>query len=216
MLLHFATPVFSKNKERVVFERNFSAMLYDRGDSMNSFHTKTIMTILCFAFLMAFPLRSEASDLYSIIYTDASQYNGNPAECDWITSAILYASGAYQVDPLLLTAVMESESHFRLSAGSPAGAIGLMQLMPGTAAAVGVNPYDPLDNVLGGASYLRTQLDAFDSWGVYGTTYAIAAYNAGGNAVRAYGGVPPYAETIRYVGNVNDAYRRLLSWAQDE
>ncbi len=215
MLLHFATLVFSKNKERLVFREEFSAMLYDGRDLMNNFHTKTIMTILCFTLLMFFPLRTEAADLYSVIYTDASQYNGNPAECDWIASAILYASGAYQVDPLLLTAVMESESHFYIGAGSPVGAIGLMQLMPGTAAAIGVNPYDPLDNVLGGASYLRTQLDAFDSWGVYGTTYAIAAYNAGGNAVREYKGVPPYAETIRYVGSVSDAYLRLLAWAQD-
>lgn len=175
---------------------------------------------ICLAVLLAVlslhvPNRGEAADLYSVIYTDASQYNSDPVECDWIANAILYASGTYDVDPLLITAVMESESHFYLNAGSSAGAIGLMQLMPRTASAIGVDPYDPLGNVLGGASYLRTQLDNFGSWGVYGVTYAVAAYNAGGGAVQQYGGVPPYAETQNYIVKVNDAYMRLLNWYQN-
>lgn len=98
--------------------------------------------ILCSLLLsVLLPCRGEAADLYSVIYSDASTYNGNEAQCDWITNAILYASASYNVDPLLITAVMETESNFYMEAGSPAGAIGLMQLMPATAAGIGVNPY---------------------------------------------------------------------------
>ena len=140
------------------------------------------------------PGRGEAADLYSVIYTDASFYNGDMAQCDWITNAILYASASYNVDPLLITAVMETESHFYMGAGSPAGAIGLMQLMPATAAGIGVNPYDPLGNILGGTIYLRTQLDNFGGLGEYGVSTAVAAYNAGSAAVYQYGGVPPDRE----------------------
>ena len=128
------------------------------------------------SWLLLLPLRAEAADLYSMIYSDASYYNGNPVECDWIANAVLYASASYNVDPLLITAVMETESHFYMGAGSHAGAIGLMQLMPNTAASIGVNPYDPLGNVIGGTIYLRTQLDNFGSWGEYGVTTAVAAY----------------------------------------
>ena len=106
---------------------------------------------------------------------------------------------------------MEAESGFCFSAISPAGAIGLMQLMPGTADMLGVNPYNPLENVLGGASYLRTQLDNFAGWGEYGITYAVAAYNAGSGAVYKYGGVPNYRETRQYVINVAVNYQRLLA-----
>jgi SPBc2 prophage-derived uncharacterized transglycosylase yomI len=160
------------------------------------------------------PMRGEAADLYSVIYSDASYYNGNPVECDWIAQAVLYASASYNVDPLLITAVMETESHFYMGAGSSAGAIGLMQLMPGTAASIGVNPYDPLGNVIGGTIYLRTQLDNFGGWGEYGVTTAVAAYNAGSEAVYRYGGIPPYAETRDYVVKVHRAYMNLYNMCQ--
>ena len=146
------------------------------------------------------PMRGEAADLYSVIYSDASYYNGNPVECDWIAQAVLYASASYNVDPLLITAVMETESHFYMGAGSSAGAIGLMQLMPGTAASIGV--------------YLRTQLDNFGGWGEYGVTTAVAAYNAGSEAVYRYGGIPPYAETRDYVVKVHRAYMNLYNMCQ--
>jgi soluble lytic murein transglycosylase-like protein len=86
-----------------------------------------------------------------------------------------------------------------------------MQLMPSTASAVGVDPYDSLGNVIGGVSYLRSQLDSFSGYGDYAVTNAVAAYNAGGNAVRNYGGCPPYAETQNYVVKVNDIYTQLLN-----
>lgn len=160
------------------------------------------------------PMRGEAADLYSVIYSDASCYNGSPMECDWIANAVLYASASYNVDPLLITAVMETESHFYMGAGSPAGAIGLMQLMPGTAAGIGVNPYDPLANIIGGTIYLRMQLDNFGSWGEYGVTTAVAAYNAGPEAVYRYGGIPPYAETRDYIVKVHQAYMNLYHMCQ--
>ena len=166
------------------------------------------------SWLLVLPLRAEAADVYSVIYSDASYYNGNPVECDWIANAVLYASASYNVDPLLITAVMETESHFYIGAGSRAGAIGLMQLMPNTAAGIGVNPYDPLGNVIGGTIYLRTQLDNFGSWGEYGVTTAVAAYNAGPGAVYQYGGIPPYAETRDYVVKVHRAYMNLYNMCQ--
>ena len=106
------------------------------------------------------------------------------------------------------------ESKFQHDVHSHRGAVGLMQLMPDTAAMVGVDPYNPLDNVIGGTSYLNTQLNNFGSWGEYGVTYAVAAYNAGGNAVRQYGGVPPYPETQNYVYKVANAYSNLVANSQ--
>ena len=154
---------------------------------------------------------AEAADVRSVVYTEVAAYNGDANEAVWITDAICYASSLYGVDPLLVTSVMETESHFNFGSFSGAGAIGLMQLMPGTATAVGVDPYDPLGNVIGGVSYLRSQLDSFAGSGDYAVTNAVAAYNAGGNAVRNYGGCPPYAETQNYVITVNNTYNQLLN-----
>ena len=95
------------------------------------------------------------------------------------------------------------ESGGNQNAVSPAGAVGVMQLMPETAAGLGVNPYNLEGNVEGGAKYLREMLDTFGG----DVKKAVAAYNAGPNAVKAYGGVPPYAETQDYVNRVLDIYR---------
>ena len=151
-----------------------------------------------------------AADVYSVVQSEVAAYNGDGEQVTWITQAIFYASDLYSLDPLLLTAVMEQESVFHIGSVSSAGAIGLMQLMPDTAASLGVDPYDPLGNVIGGASYLRSLLDTFSSWGAYGVTDAIAGYNAGGQAILNHGGVPGYRETINYVIAINDIYRRLL------
>ena len=113
------------------------------------------------------------------------------------------AAQKYAVDPKLVSAVAEVESGGDQNAVSPAGAVGVMQLMPETAAGLGVNPYDMKSNVEGGAKYLREMLDTFDG----DVKKAVAAYNAGPNAVKAYGGVPPYAETQNYVTSVLDIYR---------
>ena len=157
------------------------------------------------------PATASAAELTDVIAGDVAQYNGDPTQIEWITNAICYASGVYQVDPLLMTAVMETESHFHFQSFSDVGAIGLMQLMPDTAAGMGYNPYDPLENVLGGACSLRSCLDTFAGYGEYAVTDGVAAYNAGIGAVREYGGCPPYAETQDYVVKVNNAYTQLLN-----
>lgn len=175
---------------------------------------KKLCLICCFAILPLMPtsMASAQADTYSVIYQEISAHNGNYQEADWIAKAILYASDLYGVDPLLVTAVMEQESGFNLQAGSGAGAVGLMQLMPDTANMIGVNPYNPLDNIIGGVIYLKNQLDNFSGWGQYAVTDAIAAYNAGPQAVKNYGGVPPYNETRNYVISIADNYNRLNSY----
>lgn len=157
---------------------------------------------------------ADAAPVEDVIIQDIAAYNGNSAQIYWISDAICYAASLYQVDPLLVTAVMETESHFSFDtfySTSSAGAIGFMQLMPDTARSVGVDPYDPLGNIIGGTAYLRYMLDDFSGCGQYAVTNAVAAYNAGPAAVTSYGGCPPYSETQNYVIKVSEAYNRLLS-----
>jgi soluble lytic murein transglycosylase-like protein len=117
------------------------------------------------------------------------------------------AAQKYGIDPALLKGLIRQESNFNPNAKSPAGAAGLCQLMPGTAAALGCsNPLDPAQAVDAGAKYLSQQLKAFGG----DVRKALAAYNAGPGAVQRYGGVPPYAETQNYVRSVMsfaDQYR---------
>lgn len=105
---------------------------------------------------------------------------------------------AYALDPKLVEAVAWRESRFHAGALSNKGAIGVMQLMPGTARDLGVDPRDPVQNIRGGALYLRRMLSEFDG----DVRLALAAYNAGPAAVRKHRGVPPYAETQAYVTSI--------------
>ena len=119
------------------------------------------------------------------------------------TAEISAAAARNGVDPALLTGLIRAESNFDPNATSPAGAQGLTQLMPATAAGLGVtNPLDPAQAIEGGAKYLRQQLDHFGG----DAAKALAAYNAGPGAVERFGGVPPYEETQNYV-------RRVLGYA---
>lgn len=114
------------------------------------------------------------------------------------------ATAKYGLPPALLAAVAKVESGYDPAAVSPAGARGLMQIMPGTAADLGVDPLVPAQAVDGAARLLSRHLDTFGS-----LPLALAAYNAGPGAVRRYGGVPPYAETQAYVGKVQTAMSAL-------
>jgi soluble lytic murein transglycosylase-like protein len=113
------------------------------------------------------------------------------------------AADRYGLPRELVRSVMAAESGFRPTAISPKGAIGLMQLMPGTAQALGADPNDPAQNVDAGTRYLRDLLEKYN----YGLRHALAAYNAGPQAVDKYNGVPPYRETINYIGRIEKKLR---------
>lgn len=115
------------------------------------------------------------------------------------------ASEIFGVDDALVRAIVHAESWFEPEAVSRSGAQGLMQLMPATQRRFGVvNPFDPLDNVTAGVAYLAWLHEEFGG----DLDRVIAAYNAGENAVRRHGGIPPYPETREYVRRVNILYRR--------
>jgi soluble lytic murein transglycosylase-like protein len=119
-------------------------------------------------------------------------------------AAIEATAARYGLDGRLFAALVWTESGFRPDAVSHAGALGLAQLMPGTARGLRVDPRDPLQNLDGGARYLRTQLDRFGR-----VDLALAAYNAGPGRVEAAGGIPNIVETQLYVVRVLDRYRAL-------
>ena len=134
--------------------------------------------------------------------TAAARETSAPADSAYYET-IRQAAGKFGVDPKLVSAVAEVESGFQQGAVSATGAVGVMQLMPETAESLGVNPYDAAQNINGGAQYLKQMLDTFDG----DVRKAVAAYNAGPEAVKEYGGVPPYSETQQYVSSVLDLYR---------
>ena len=119
------------------------------------------------------------------------------APAGFTSDIIARTARSHGLEPGLLEAVAWQESRGRMSAVSPKGARGVMQLMPATAAELGVRADDLSDNIRGGAMYLKRQLDRFGS-----IPLALAAYNAGPGAVLRYRGIPPYRETRDYVSNI--------------
>jgi Transglycosylase SLT domain len=122
----------------------------------------------------------------------------------WVAHAIRTAASDEGIEHRMLTSVLYIESRFEHRAISSAGAEGLGQLMPGTAAGLGVDPRDPWQNVLGAARLLRADYSEFQDWSL-----TLAAYNAGSGAVRRWGGIPPYSETQWYVWAVLWVYDNL-------
>ena len=124
---------------------------------------------------------------------------GDPAPVpQQYSAALTFAANSANISPSLLAALVWQESRWDAKAVSRKGAVGLTQLMPGTARDLGVNPTDPLANLLGGARYLRQLLDQFDG----DVEKALAAYNAGPARVRSAGGIPAIAETRNYVASI--------------
>jgi soluble lytic murein transglycosylase-like protein len=141
--------------------------------------------------------KGSASDLSELAGSSTSSKNTS------FESLIQQAGDKYGVDPDLVKAVIQNESAYDPTAISSAGAMGLMQLMPETAANLGVeNPMNPAENIDGGVKLLRELLNQFGG----NVTNTIAAYNAGPGAVQQYGGVPPYQETQLYVNRVLSTY----------
>jgi len=134
----------------------------------------------------------------------------SPSSCNLFNQSlydphIRFACLQYGIDYYLVKAVISAESAFDPAAVSPKGAMGLMQLMPGTSRDLGVsNPFDPTQNIDGGVRYLRFLMDRFNN----NVVLALAAYNAGPEAVQKHNGIPPYEETRNYVQRVLDSYTR--------
>jgi soluble lytic murein transglycosylase-like protein len=129
-----------------------------------------------------------------------------PAETGGVARTLLARARQHGLDPLLVKAVILTESAGRRRARSPKGAMGLMQLMPATARRFGVaDPDDPAQNIAGGTRYLRWLLDRFGG----NVTLALAGYNAGEGAVDRHGGIPPYRETRHYVRRVRATHAAL-------
>ena len=134
------------------------------------------------------------------IHNPVQSENLNPPTSPWIDVAHAVAS-SHAIPPALFEALVRAESGFNPKAVSPKGAIGLTQLMPGTAKALGVDPTDPVENLNGGAQYLRQQFERFGSWPL-----ALAAYNAGPTRVGKLGRIPNIPETKTFV-------TRVMHWA---
>ncbi len=147
------------------------------------------------------PQKSFAETLKVVPPTDFKYQLQEPMKASkvQIQNLVTNACAKYNIEPRLVMALIQQESGFNQNAISKAGAQGLMQLMPATAKALGVtNAFNPQENIEGGVRYLKGLLDRFNG----NKILALAAYNAGPNAVTKHNGVPPYKETQNYVRNI--------------
>jgi len=145
-------------------------------------------------------------DFQNILDATMQSSSGDSASKGEINQLIDVYSQRNGLDSDFVRAVVKQESGFNPKATSHCGAKGLMQLMPGTAKGLGViDPYNAEDNVKGGTKMLANLLRTYNG----DKELALAAYNAGGGAVKKYGGIPPYQETQRYVKNVLSMYNKF-------
>jgi soluble lytic murein transglycosylase-like protein len=179
---------------------------------------RTILARLMVAFLLcnavAVPRPAQARPILATaeviaVYASVLQ-RINPEMPNWqsrdLARRVLVNASRWQLDANMLIAIVTVESRWHTQAISRKGAIGLGQLMPGTAEMLGVDPHNPAQNLSGAARYLRGLMERFGS-----NRYdlVLAAYNAGPEAVEMYGGIPPYDETQNYVVKVMSAWRNL-------
>ena len=140
----------------------------------------------------------------------SNRTSGSSGNAD-IDSLIEQYSAKNGLDSAFVKAVIKQESGFQPKVTSHCGAMGLMQLMPATASSLGVkDAYDPEQNIAGGTKYLKGLLDRFGG----DKSLALAAYNAGPNAVAKYNGIPPYKETQNYVKNIMSMYQKYSGGQQ--
>jgi soluble lytic murein transglycosylase-like protein len=145
------------------------------------------------------------SNGYKVFMRTASKYKNKSSKILKYRKLIQKAAKKYGVNSLLISAVVRAESGYKKSAVSDKGAEGLMQLMPATQRMLNVsNPFNPAQNIFAGTKYLKSLLVKYNG----NMPLALAAYNAGKNAVKQYGGIPPYTQTQNYVKEVVDYYNR--------
>jgi soluble lytic murein transglycosylase-like protein len=187
-----------RNGERRHTERGFA----DRRRACR--RRRTLRGLMFGMFAMSLPSQPARPSSINIsapegFVATAENFRPLPATIAY-NDAIAEAADLYMLDPHLIRAIIRAESAFNPFAVSSAGALGLMQLMPEVAEELNVlDPFDPRQNIFGGARYLRQLLDRNDG----NLDLAVASYNAGPGAVDRYNGIPPYRETRNYVKKVN-------------
>ena len=145
----------------------------------------------------------KSQDLDETLYEADEEVSSSFSTPEIVSQKVQATAAKFGVDPRLANAIAIAESGLDQSDISDAGAIGVMQLMPATAVGLGVDPYDEDENIEGGVRFLNQMLERFNG----DVELAVAAYNAGPNAVEKYGGIPPYGETQAYVQRVMSLYQ---------